>query len=87
MIDYIALAIGHGLMAIALLRLALREDLDSDPLVRQLKEDAAANRKAASTAARDAARRAKAGEDADQDPRAQVAERERATLRAQVAER
>ena len=28
MIDYFALALGHGLMAIALLRLVLREDLD-----------------------------------------------------------
>jgi hypothetical protein len=65
MIDYIALALGHGLMAVALLRLVLREDLDGDPLLQQLKEDTAANRKAASTAGRNATRRAKAGKDAD----------------------
>lgn len=58
MIDYIALALGHGLMAIALLRLVLREDLDRDPLLEQCKQDTAANRKATSTAGRNAARRA-----------------------------
>ena len=47
MIDYFALALGHGLMAIALLRLVLREDLDGDPLLARLKADTAANRSAA----------------------------------------
>jgi hypothetical protein len=59
MIDNFALALGHGLMAIALLRLVLRADLDSDPLLRQLKQDTAANRRAASMAGRNAARRAR----------------------------
>ncbi len=69
MIDYFALALGHGLMAIALLRLVLRADLDADPLIGQLKKDTADNRMAASTAGRNAARRARdaapenAGED------------------------
>jgi hypothetical protein len=73
MIDYIALALGHGLMAIALLRLALREDLDGDPLLTRLKEDTAANRKATSAAGRNAARRAKgAAGDAPAAPQADV---------------
>jgi len=33
MIDYIALFIGHGLIAIALLRLVMRDRLDVDPLL------------------------------------------------------
>jgi hypothetical protein len=59
MIDYFALALGHGLMAIALLRLVLRADLDADPLIGQLKKDTADNRMASSTAGRNAARRAR----------------------------
>lgn len=59
MIDYLALAIGHGLMAIALLRLVLREDCDADPLIEGLKADIAADRMATSTAGRNAARRAR----------------------------
>lgn len=59
MIDYFALALGHGLMAIALLRLVMRADLDADPLIGQLKKDTADNRMAASTAGRNAARRAR----------------------------
>jgi hypothetical protein len=62
MIDYFALALGHGLMAIALLRLVLRADLDADPLLARLKTEAAENRMAASPAGRNAARRAKAGD-------------------------
>lgn len=78
MIDYFALALGHGLMAIALLRLVLRPDLDADPLIGQLKADTAENRMAASSAGRNAARRARAkdgaGKDVDEDPGAQVAD-------------
>jgi hypothetical protein len=59
MIDYFALALGHGLMAIALLRLVLRDDLDGDPLLARLKADTAANRMASSAAGRNAARRAR----------------------------
>jgi 4'-phosphopantetheinyl transferase EntD len=58
MIDQLALALGHGLLAVALLRLALREDVDVDPLVEELKEEAAEKRRAASPAGRKAARRA-----------------------------
>jgi hypothetical protein len=65
MIDHIALAIGHGLMAIALLRLVMRAGLDDDPLIGELKSDAADNRRANSSAGRNAARRGGTdGEDA-----------------------
>jgi hypothetical protein len=33
MIDYLSLALGHGLLAIALLRLVMRKDLDEDPRI------------------------------------------------------
>ncbi|WP_324073550.1 MAG: hypothetical protein RSE14_10805 [Erythrobacter sp.] len=78
MIDYFALALGHGLMAIALLRLVLREDCDADPLIETLKADIAADRMATSTAGRNAARRARTQEaenEDESDPRAQVAKR------------
>lgn len=51
MIDHIALAIGHGLLALALLRLALRDDLNADPLLEGLKA-AARGRRAARRKAR-----------------------------------
>ncbi len=57
MIDYFALALGHGLLAIALLRLVMRPGLDDDPLIGALQTEAEGNRKAASTAGRNAARR------------------------------
>ncbi|NCP13941.1 MAG: hypothetical protein GW858_07225 [Sphingomonadales bacterium] len=59
MIDYFALALGHGLLAIALLRLMLREGLDVDPLIGEIKAETDANRKATSVAGRNAARRTK----------------------------
>lgn len=46
MIDYIALALGHGLLAIALLRLVTRAGLDADPFIAELKSAAENNRKA-----------------------------------------
>ncbi|MEQ8411880.1 MAG: hypothetical protein RIB52_10020 [Erythrobacter sp.] len=58
MIDQFALALGHGLLAAALLRLALRDDVDADPLVAELGEAGAARRRAASPTGRKAARRA-----------------------------
>ena len=61
MIDYFALALGHGLLAIALLRLMLRDGLDADPLIGELKAETEGNRKATSDSGRNAARRAKAG--------------------------
>lgn len=63
MIDYFALALGHGLIAVALLRLVLREGLDTDPLIEQIKADTLENRKATSVAERNAARRARGESD------------------------
>jgi hypothetical protein len=57
MIDYLSLAIGHGLLALALLRLVMREDVDVDPAVQTLKDKAEAEREAASVAGRNARRR------------------------------
>lgn len=47
MIDYFALALGHGLLALALLRVAMRGDVDADPLMASLIKDAAAARRKA----------------------------------------
>ncbi len=63
MIDYFALALGHGLLALALLRLVLREDLDADPVITALKDKAEAEREAGSAAARNARRRRKVRRD------------------------
>jgi hypothetical protein len=63
MIDYFALALGHGLLAIALLRLVLRAGLDHDPLIGALQDETADNRKATSIAGRNAARRQRSGGD------------------------
>jgi hypothetical protein len=76
MIDYFALALGHGLIAFALLRLVLREGLDADPLIGSITSEAADNRKATSVAGRNEARRAKGSDAGDpDDPRAQAANR------------
>jgi hypothetical protein len=58
MIDYFALALGHGLMVIALLHLFMRDALDVDPLIEGIKAEDAALRKSASSAGRNHARRA-----------------------------
>jgi hypothetical protein len=52
MIDTFALALGHGLMAIAMLRLVTRAGLDDDPLLVELAAKAKSRRKAASAARR-----------------------------------
>ncbi|QUL37113.1 hypothetical protein [Erythrobacter sp. JK5] len=52
MIDYFALALGHGLMAVALLRLFFRPDLEVDPLLRDLADEADRKRREATQAAR-----------------------------------
>ena len=65
MIDYFALALGHGLIAFALLRLVLREGLDADPLIGAIQSETADNRMATSTAGRNAARRARGAQDGD----------------------
>ena len=46
MIDYLALSIGHGLIAIALLRLVMRDGLDVDPFLQAFKPKASGRRKA-----------------------------------------
>ncbi|AWW73387.1 hypothetical protein CD351_02975 [Erythrobacter sp. KY5] len=57
MIDYFALALGHGLLALALFRLVLREETDVDPRLKELDEKAQAAREAGSAASRNARRR------------------------------
>lgn len=57
MIDHFALALGHGLMAVALLRLAMHTGLDTDPVITEIAAEADGKRKAASAASRNAARR------------------------------
>ena len=64
MIDHVALAIGHALLAVAMLRLVLRAGLDDDPLIGEIESEAADRRKRTSSAGRSAARRAQgSGED------------------------
>lgn len=45
MIDYFALALGHGLLVLAFLRLVMRDSLDVDPAISELKEAAEEKRK------------------------------------------
>ncbi len=61
MIDYFALALGHGLLALAMLRLVMREALDVDPRLKELADKAEAEREAASVASRNARRRKQSG--------------------------
>ena len=72
MIDYLSLAIGHGLLAFALFRLVMREDVDVDPAIEALKARAEAEREASSVAGRNARRR---GETATDDSGADAAKR------------
>ena len=62
MIDYLALAIGHGLLAIGFLRLVMREGLNVDPLLDGFKQRETERRKARRAAAQ---ARLDADEDAD----------------------
>ncbi|MEE4201513.1 hypothetical protein [Erythrobacter sp.] len=57
MIDYFALALGHGLLALALLRLAMWRQLDDDPALRQASDARKAEADAQSAAARAERRR------------------------------
>ena len=67
MIDHVALAIGHALLAVAMLRLVLRAGLDDDPLIGEIEAEAADRRKRTSSAGRSAARRAQdAGDEASE---------------------
>ena len=61
MIDTIALLLGHALLVVALWRLALRVDVDDDPLLARLSGEAAAQRKAGREARR--ARRSARGDE------------------------
>ena len=42
MIDYFALALGHGLLVLAFLRLVMRDSLDADPAITELEQVAKA---------------------------------------------
>jgi hypothetical protein len=84
MIDHIALAIGHGLLAVALLRLVLRAGLDDDPLIGSIEAAADEARKRKSSAGRKAARRA---QDAGEDDIALKQQSGSADIRAQAANR
>ncbi|MGY6637534.1 MAG: hypothetical protein ACXIUO_10370 [Erythrobacter sp.] len=65
MIDTLALALGHVLLGIALLRLALRGDVDDDPRIIALQAEAKARRKSTNRAARRKADVAAASEHGD----------------------
>jgi hypothetical protein len=65
MIDHFALALGHALLAVAMLRLVMRPGLDTDPLIEEIAGEAEGNRKAASISGRKAARRARQDTQAD----------------------
>ncbi|MFM7378631.1 MAG: hypothetical protein ACKO1O_10975 [Erythrobacter sp.] len=71
MIDTFALALGHGLLAVALMRLVMREGLDADPLLEEIKSETAGNRKAASVSGRNEARRTRGENAADSEETAQ----------------
>lgn len=60
MIDYIALSIGHGLLAYAFWHLFMRAGVDVDPLIGEIRDAEKANRKAISFAGRNARRHADA---------------------------
>ncbi len=63
MIDYLSLAIGHALLAVAFLRLVMREDLDVDPEIQAYADKLDAEREAASVAGRNARRRQRGSDD------------------------
>lgn len=65
MIDYFALALGHGLLAFALVHLFFRAEVDHDPLIDSIKDKVRELRMTASAAGRNAQRRAKIAEDAE----------------------
>ena len=45
MIDYFALALGHGLLALVMLRLLQRDELDVDPVIEAANKHARENEK------------------------------------------
>lgn len=70
MIDYIALSIGHALIAIALVRLFLWSAVDTDPMIGAMRDQLRHKRIEASSAGRHAKRRARSGQPpaAEQEP-------------------
>ena len=67
MIDTFALALGHGLLAVALWRLAMRAGLDEDPLIGSILAETKSKRQQGSAAGRSAARRVQMMSAADTD--------------------
>lgn len=63
MIDYLSLAIGHVLLAVAFLRLVMREQLDVDPVLQEHSEKRQAQRAAETVAGRNSRRREQAVSD------------------------
>lgn len=61
MIDHFSLVLGHGLLALVMLRLVMRESVDIDPALKRLKDKAQALRDAGSLSGRRAARREQSG--------------------------
>ena len=59
MIDYLSLAIGHGLLALMALLLLVRDDLDDDPALGALDEAITKERHRASKARREKQHRAR----------------------------
>ena len=59
MIDYLSLAIGHGLLALMALMLLVRDDLDDDPALGALDEAITKERHRASKARREKQHRAR----------------------------
>jgi hypothetical protein len=59
MIDHFALALGHGLLAVAMWRLMMRRGLDEDPLLGAIAAEGEEARRHTSTSGRNAARRAR----------------------------
>jgi len=63
MIDYISLALGHGLLAVAFLRLVMRDDLDVDQRLKDIADEKEAERAAATHAGRASRRRSGSNSD------------------------
>lgn len=64
MIDYFSLALGHALLAVAFLRLVMRDNLDVDPAIEAFRDEVEAEREATSLSARAARRREQADDNA-----------------------
>lgn len=71
MTDYFALALGHALLAVAFLRLVMRDELDEDPKIKGIKDSLNTRREQSSVIGRNARRRRNAAlasaEDAQED--------------------